>query len=230
MRDLIERLAARFVPCRRAEFPQRQRSRRSSHESRVAVKLERSIAAFARARTRHRRRRELAGARARRGRLVAGLHEERLGRDAPRSRRSRVPRLRDVVGRAAPRPRASRGTRAVTNAAARGTSFGTPTETESELAELIVSMMPSIERLRFVSSGTEATMSRGASRARLHAAAPSSSSSPAATTATATAFLIAAGSGALTHGVPELAGRNRERRARYDRAAVQRRRGRRTGV
>ena len=38
-------------------------------------------------------------------------------------------------------------------------SFGTPTEAESELAELIVSMMPSIRTVRFVSSGTEATMS-----------------------------------------------------------------------
>src|SRR5580700_2639779 len=50
-------------------------------------------------------------------------------------------------------------TRAIANTAARGTSFGTPTELESELAELIVSMMPSLARLRFVSSGTEATMS-----------------------------------------------------------------------
>jgi glutamate-1-semialdehyde 2,1-aminomutase len=41
----------------------------------------------------------------------------------------------------------------------RGTSFGIPTELEAELAELIVERMPHIEMLRFVSSGTEATMS-----------------------------------------------------------------------
>jgi glutamate-1-semialdehyde 2,1-aminomutase len=40
-----------------------------------------------------------------------------------------------------------------------GTSFGAPTELEVELAELVASMVPSIERVRFVSSGTEATMS-----------------------------------------------------------------------
>ncbi|MFL5612122.1 MAG: glutamate-1-semialdehyde 2,1-aminomutase [Gemmatimonadaceae bacterium] len=41
----------------------------------------------------------------------------------------------------------------------RGTSFGIPTELEVRLAELIVARMPHIEMLRFVSSGTEATMS-----------------------------------------------------------------------
>ena len=41
----------------------------------------------------------------------------------------------------------------------RGTSFGIPTELEIRLAELIVQRMPHIEMLRFVSSGTEATMS-----------------------------------------------------------------------
>src|SRR5690348_6138609 len=41
----------------------------------------------------------------------------------------------------------------------RGTSFGIPTELEVRLAELIVDRMPHIEMLRFVSSGTEATMS-----------------------------------------------------------------------
>ena len=47
---------------------------------------------------------------------------------------------------------------AVTEAAARGTSFGTPSELEVELARLVVAMVPNIERVRFVSSGTEATM------------------------------------------------------------------------
>ncbi len=44
-------------------------------------------------------------------------------------------------------------------AAERGTSFGAPTELELELARLVCAMVPSIEMLRFVNSGTEATMS-----------------------------------------------------------------------
>src|SRR6187401_2748661 len=48
---------------------------------------------------------------------------------------------------------------AVEEAARRGTSFGAPTEKENELAELIVEAVPSIEKVRLVSSGTEATMS-----------------------------------------------------------------------
>ena len=47
---------------------------------------------------------------------------------------------------------------AVTRAAALGTSFGTPAELEIELARLIVEMVPHVERVRFVSSGTEAGM------------------------------------------------------------------------
>ena len=41
----------------------------------------------------------------------------------------------------------------------RGTSFGITTELEVELAERIAAAIPSIEKIRFVSSGTEATMS-----------------------------------------------------------------------
>ena len=48
---------------------------------------------------------------------------------------------------------------AATAAAARGTSFGAPTEQEVELADRIVDAVPSIEQVRLVSSGTEATMS-----------------------------------------------------------------------
>src|SRR6185295_17018582 len=40
-----------------------------------------------------------------------------------------------------------------------GTSFGAPTEAENELAELIIGAVPSVEMVRLVSSGTEATMS-----------------------------------------------------------------------
>jgi glutamate-1-semialdehyde 2,1-aminomutase len=48
---------------------------------------------------------------------------------------------------------------AIQRAAANGASFGASTPTEGELAEMVVSAVPSIEKLRFVSSGTEATMS-----------------------------------------------------------------------
>lgn len=48
---------------------------------------------------------------------------------------------------------------AVESALQRGTSFGAPTELESELAELVIETVPSIEKVRMVSSGTEATMS-----------------------------------------------------------------------
>src|SRR6059036_1544832 len=40
-----------------------------------------------------------------------------------------------------------------------GTSFGAPTEREVELAELITQLLPSVEKVRLVSSGTEATLS-----------------------------------------------------------------------
>jgi len=49
--------------------------------------------------------------------------------------------------------------RAVRAAASRGTSFGAPTQAEVEIAELICKAIPSVQRLRFVNSGTEATMS-----------------------------------------------------------------------
>jgi glutamate-1-semialdehyde 2,1-aminomutase len=91
--------------------------------------------------------------------------------------------------------------KAIAAAAARGTSFGTPTQAESELAELIAEMVPSIERIRFVSSGTEATMSAlrlargftGRSKVVKFAGCYHGH---------ADAFLIEAGSGALTNGVP----------------------------
>lgn len=59
-----------------------------------------------------------------------------------------------VLGHAAPIVLA-----AVQEAMRRGTSFGIPTELEVQLGELIVERMPHVEMLRFVSSGTEATMS-----------------------------------------------------------------------
>ena len=47
---------------------------------------------------------------------------------------------------------------AVTRTAGKGTSFGTPAELEVELARLVVEMVPHVEKVRFVSSGTEAGM------------------------------------------------------------------------
>lgn len=49
--------------------------------------------------------------------------------------------------------------RAVQDAATRGTSYGIPTGAEVELAELVTALVPSVEMVRFVNSGTEATMS-----------------------------------------------------------------------
>ncbi|MBC8356477.1 MAG: glutamate-1-semialdehyde 2,1-aminomutase [Planctomycetes bacterium] len=48
---------------------------------------------------------------------------------------------------------------AITAAVQRGTSFGAPTEAENALAELIIEAVPSVEKVRLVNSGTEATMS-----------------------------------------------------------------------
>lgn len=48
---------------------------------------------------------------------------------------------------------------AIQNALETGTSFGAPTVAESDLAELVVELVPSVEKVRMVSSGTEATMS-----------------------------------------------------------------------
>ncbi len=48
---------------------------------------------------------------------------------------------------------------ALSKAIGRGTSFGCPTEAEAQLATLIASALPSVEMVRFVNSGTEATMS-----------------------------------------------------------------------
>lgn len=49
--------------------------------------------------------------------------------------------------------------KALQEAVARGTSYGAPTQIENELAELVIELVPSVEMIRFVNSGTEATMS-----------------------------------------------------------------------
>jgi glutamate-1-semialdehyde 2,1-aminomutase len=48
---------------------------------------------------------------------------------------------------------------AITDAAVRGTSYGCPTAAENEFAELVIDMVPSVEMVRMVNSGTEATLS-----------------------------------------------------------------------
>lgn len=48
---------------------------------------------------------------------------------------------------------------AIQEQATKGTSYGAPTEIETKLAELVISLVPSMEMIRFVNSGTEATMS-----------------------------------------------------------------------
>lgn len=59
-----------------------------------------------------------------------------------------------VLGHNHPQVRA-----ALSEALVRGTSYGAPTQIESELARLVIDTVPSIEMIRFVNSGTEATMS-----------------------------------------------------------------------
>src|SRR5207245_11617325 len=59
-----------------------------------------------------------------------------------------------ILGHAHPRV-----VHAVEEAVRRGASFGAPTELETRLAELIINAVPSIEMVRMVSSGTEASMS-----------------------------------------------------------------------
>ncbi len=49
--------------------------------------------------------------------------------------------------------------KAVQEQAERGTSYGAPTELETELARMVIELVPSVEMVRFVNSGTEATMS-----------------------------------------------------------------------
>jgi glutamate-1-semialdehyde 2,1-aminomutase len=94
---------------------------------------------------------------------------------------------------------------AVREAAAEGTTFGTPTEREVELAEEIVDAVPSVEKVRLVSSGTEAAMSairlaRGAThRDRILKSAGCYHGH-------ADALLAEAGSGVATLGLPSSPG------------------------
>ncbi len=95
--------------------------------------------------------------------------------------------------------------KAIAAAAQRGLSFGTPTETETELAELVCAMVPSIERVRFTSSGTEAAMS-AARLARGYTRRDKIVKFAGCYHGAADVFLIAAGSSALTLGNPSSPG------------------------
>jgi glutamate-1-semialdehyde 2,1-aminomutase len=91
--------------------------------------------------------------------------------------------------------------KALTAAAAKGTSFGAPTHLETRLAQRVATLMPSLERVRFVSSGTEAAMSA----LRVARAATQRSrivKFEGCYHGHADAFLVKAGSGAMTLGVP----------------------------
>ncbi|MBV8671695.1 MAG: glutamate-1-semialdehyde 2,1-aminomutase [Candidatus Eremiobacteraeota bacterium] len=95
--------------------------------------------------------------------------------------------------------------RAIERAAADGTSFGAPNPHEIELAELIREAMPSLELLRFVSSGTEACMS-AIRLARAYTGREMVLKFAGCYHGHADAMLVQAGSGGLTFGVPSSAG------------------------
>jgi glutamate-1-semialdehyde 2,1-aminomutase len=94
---------------------------------------------------------------------------------------------------------------AVVSAAQRGLSFGAPCTLETRIAEKIRSLMPSIERLRMVSSGTEATMS-AIRLARGHTGRDKIVKFEGCYHGHSDSLLIKAGSGALTLGVPSSPG------------------------
>ncbi len=135
-----------------------------------------------------------------------------VGGEPPFIERARGARIRDVDGRTYIDYVMSWGPlihghapagliRGLRGAAGRGTSFGAPTAQEVELARLVVRLVPSIERVRFVNSGTEATMSAirvaraatGRDRIIKFAGCYHGHGD---------AFLVQAGSGATTLGVP----------------------------
>lgn len=95
--------------------------------------------------------------------------------------------------------------RAVAEAAADSTSFGAPTEVEVRVAELICALVPSVEMVRMVNSGTEATMS-AARLARGYTGRDKVVKFEGNYHGHADFFLIAAGSGAMTFGTPNSPG------------------------
>ncbi|SFE21690.1 glutamate-1-semialdehyde 2,1-aminomutase [Thermophagus xiamenensis] len=94
---------------------------------------------------------------------------------------------------------------AIQKTAVDGTSFGAPTLLENEMAELIIRMVPSVEKVRMVSSGTEATMS-ALRLARGYTQRDKVIKFAGCYHGHADSFLIQAGSGAMTFGLPDSPG------------------------
>jgi len=94
---------------------------------------------------------------------------------------------------------------AIKAAADDGTSFGAPTEMETHIAKMVVDGYPSIDMVRFVSSGTEATMS-ALRLARAFTGRPKIIKFQGGYHGHTDALLVAAGSGAMAHGIPDSAG------------------------
>ena len=105
-----------------------------------------------------------------------------------------------ILGHAHPRV-----IRAVQRAAERGTSYGAPTELEVRMAELIAAMVPSVDMVRMVNSGTEATMS-AVRLARAFTGREKIVKFEGCYHGHGDAFLIKAGSGATTLSVPDSPG------------------------
>jgi glutamate-1-semialdehyde 2,1-aminomutase len=94
---------------------------------------------------------------------------------------------------------------AIAEAAARGTSYGAPTRRENELAELVIDLVPSIEMIRFVNSGTEACMS-ALRLARAHTGREKIIKFAGCYHGHADLLLVQAGSGVATLGLPDSPG------------------------
>lgn len=94
---------------------------------------------------------------------------------------------------------------AVIEKAKNGTSFGMPTEIETKIADLAVSMVPNIDKIRFVNSGTEACMS-AVRLARGYTGKEKIIKFSGCYHGHSDSFLIEAGSGALTFGAPNSPG------------------------
>ncbi len=94
---------------------------------------------------------------------------------------------------------------AIKNALKRSTSFGAPSEIEVRMAKLITEMIPSVEKVRMVNSGTEATMS-AARLARGYTLRDKIIKFEGCYHGHGDSFLIAAGSGAMTMGTPDSPG------------------------